>query len=919
MLTIQNTAGVDAVIAPADSNNPGVMPAADKVNLDALPNEWVTGTAYSKGDQVSHDNIIYSVIEDHTSVGNGIPNEVNYAPLGTVPAATRSTIGLLTATDKRKVDTIPTEWNSTTAYGGASQVSLNDIIYVSLTGSTNQQPETQGVLYTLEADAVVAADDVNIVVVVDGVSTTLATFTTVAETLTIPATTVEGLVDGLIADFNSSEYTIAENSAGTGVIVTKNDHAPFTLLSDALNTGFSFGSFNATAEFWQEELEYITSRGVNVLADDPEDPFDGQVWYNSTEDLVKYFSAIDTTDQTECEANGGTFTSGACSINGVINVVSHTAREFLSTEEIVPRVPSYVSLTVGGVGTTSLTQTTNLRFSSDKFVEDVGTDVEIRNQLSFRSLTGSSGNTGFIDVNSTSDLFKYVYYEVANNGTTESLTSTLISQITHGVSNVGSNGSTGDVTWRINAIASSTNANTIEIRDLGDNGTTPGDLSISSFSSDASMDWTFVNEPEIAATTKDNALDGQTFITGSIVFFQSRAYIYLGSGYTTSSTNNTSPEINAEWVDITASGGGSLTGGVTVLVSDPLSPSDGQVWFNTSDNALRYHNKTEDQNHTVADAADIYNKTESDNIFATNTDLTDYSKFSDLGIRDVPGVDSVLYHSGLQFQNPADLDETLIVNTPIDSTTELMHINMYVIRTNIAEINTTTFTVTWGGVSETFNLESGVYSDVLTFSGLTPGTTSSVTIRKSDGGTLAANLKVVLDHAGTVVSTPATNIFLNDTIDAKLGDYDTEAVASGKYATTLQGDTADTALQPSDLDDYDTAVVASGKYLEPDDVRPDVNISVHHAQVDSRVSGEEVFLSADLENFHSQITQISTHITQNTAALDDYVQFKYYALRDDVKHNSLAWRFVQNPSGYVGAWDTTTSYAGISTVVSHDD
>ena len=372
-VVITNTAGTRAEIEAVDLiGNAGVMISADKINLDALPNEWVTGTVYTKGDQVSHDNIIYSVIEDHTSVGNGIPNEVNYAPLGTVPAATRSTIGLLTATDKRKVDTIPTEWNSTTAYGGASQVSLNDIIYVSLTGSTNQQPALQGIVYTVSTAAV---GNATIRVVVDGTSTTLSTFTTSA------TTTVESLVDGLVANFSSTEYTIAENSAGTGVAVTKNDHTPFTLLSDVVNTGFTASAFNASAEFWQEELEYITSRGVNVLADDPEDPFDGQVWYNSTEDLVKYFSAIDTTDQTECEANGGTFTSGACSINGVINVVSHTAREFLSTEEIVPRVPSYVSLTVGGVGTTTLTQTTNLRFSSDKFVEDVGTDVEIRNQL----------------------------------------------------------------------------------------------------------------------------------------------------------------------------------------------------------------------------------------------------------------------------------------------------------------------------------------------------------------------------------------------------------------------------------------------------------------------------------------------------------------------------------------------------------
>ena len=174
-----------------------------------------------------------------------------------VPAATRALAGLLTSTDKRKVDTIPTEWSSTATYGGESLVSLNNIIYVSLTGNTDKQPATQGIVYTLGTAAV---GTVNVVAVVDGVSTTLSTFTTST------TTTVESLVDGIVANFSSSEYTIAENSAGTGVSVTRtNDTNPFTLLSDVLNTGFTASGFNATAEFWQEELDYIKTRGINVL------------------------------------------------------------------------------------------------------------------------------------------------------------------------------------------------------------------------------------------------------------------------------------------------------------------------------------------------------------------------------------------------------------------------------------------------------------------------------------------------------------------------------------------------------------------------------------------------------------------------------------------------------------------------------
>ena len=881
-VTIQNTAGVDAVIAPADSNNPGVMPAADKVNLDALPNEWVTGTVYTEGDQVSHDNIIYSVINDHTSVGNGIPNETNYSPLGAdtvIPVATRSIDGLLTSTDKRKVDTIPTEWNSTTAYGGASLVSLNDIIYVSLKGSTNQQPAVQGIIYTVGEAAV---GTVNIVAVVGGVSTTLSTFTTGL------GTTVASLVDGLVANFSSSEYTIAENSAGTGVSVTRtNDTNPFTLLSDVLNTGFTANGFNATAEFWQEELEYITSRGVNVLANDPTNPFDGQVWYNSTEDLVKYFSAIDTTSQTECEANGGTFTSGTpntCSISGVTEVVSHTARTFETTPTAQADLGIRAKLKI-----TSNTATRGVRinFSSDgstyPIYQSDGTSSE-----NFISLSGASDTVGILNNNL-----------IISNGTNT------LAEVAIGIANEITSGSAatngGGLVWNFDAIVdpdddtsvifsnadSSKNLN-ITFSDLG---FVTGLGVVSRFS----PNWT------VSTIASESVADiylpkpGQRFIRGSLVSYTPsaetgiQAYIYLGDDYTTTSSDNSgetdlNPEENTQWGIITAMGEGGISG---------ISQSDAD--------SLYYR-------RGLVDAA-----------FATKTEIADFARYSDLGIRDVPGEDSVLYHSGFAFQNPADLDEVLIVNTPIDSTTELVHVNMHVIRTNISDINSTVFTVTWGGVSQTFILTLGVFSGVLTFAGLTPGTTSNVTISKSDGGTLGANLKVVLDHAGTVVSTPATNIFLGDTIDAKLVDYDTEAVADGKY------------LQSSALTPYDTEVIASGKYattlqgqtadnaLQPDDVRPDVNISVHHAQVDSRVSGGDVFLSADLEDFHSQITQISTHITQNTAALDDYVQFKYYALRDDVKHNSLAWRFVQNPSGYVGAWDTTTSYAGISTVVSHDD
>ena len=656
-VTIQNTAGVDAVIAPADSNNPGVMPAADKVNLDALPNEWVTGTAYTEGDQVSHDNIIYSVINDHTSVGNGIPNDTNYSPLGSdtetnltitnhgtdslridsdqgtdavVPAATKILAGLLTATDKRRVDTIPTEWSSTTVYGGESLVSLNETIYVSLTGSTNQQPALQGIVYTLGTAAVGTA---SIRAVVDGVSTTLSTFTTNL------GTTVSVLVDRLVSNFSSSEYTIAENSAGDGVIVTKNDRNPFTLLADVVNTGFTASAFNATAEFWQEELDYIKTRGINVLVNDPTNPFDGQVWYNSTEDFIKYFTAIDSTNETECLAHGGTFTSGACSIDGVIEIVNHTANNFETTSVPVADTGSRVRMLIEdtsvptGIGAQG-------RSALITFNDNDGNPVPVFNGVgqpaSLGVFTLSTGGTA-TQWHTSGGL------SIGNGTLSASQTATnLANEITagSGVTN------RGGFTWNITATVDPTNVNAI----IFSRSDTSENINIVITDTFNLTGITFQNfSPSWTSNTTDlgvvsnpdthTAVAGQRFLKGSFscftasTAFGTRAYVYLGTDYITESTasssnNELDPQAHPDWHDITNTSGGGTTG-ISQGTADSL-----------------YYRRT------LADTT-FYGRTLADTTFASKTELVDYSKFSDLGIRDVPGEDSVLYHSGFAFQKPS--------------------------------------------------------------------------------------------------------------------------------------------------------------------------------------------------------------------------------------------------------------------------
>ena len=272
-----------------------------------------------------------------------------------------------------------------------------------------------------------------------------------------------------------------------------------------------------------------------------------------------------------------------------------------------------------------------------------------------------------------------------------------------------------------------------------------------------------------------------------------------------------------DFIDKTLDGGG----GVDDLSTDPTSPTEGQVWYNTTTHSLKFYNGTEvktvftgssssgeenvqsdwaETDDTLdsfiknkeniqytapitkveidaldVDAGTVDGKTvgvdvpadaDFDNTQLNKTNIIDlgFAQDSELGIKDIRGLNSVLFHSGFAFNNQADLDEVLISNTAIDSIEEKVHLTMYVINTNISDINSTTFTVTWGGVSETFTLNLGVFSGELTFSGLTNPSTSSFTIKKSDGGTLTANIKVVLDHNGTVAVTPATQTYLENLI-----------------------------------------------------------------------------------------------------------------------------------------------------------
>ena len=644
------------------------------------------------------------------------------------------------------------------------------------------------------------------------------------------------------------------------------------------------------------------------LLTDPTNPFDGQVWYNSTEDFIKYFTAIDSTSQEECLAHGGTFTSGACSINGVTDIVNHTANNFETTSVAVADTGARSRVIINDVGTgTGALVGRGIRLV---LVDGDGNGINPFTTGSGNILDIATFTTALATVRFASNI---LFIGNGIGDSTNSAATRLAAEITQG-STVTNSG----LVWNISASVDPDDSNAIIIS--SSTSTTSLVISISSdrpqFGGGTlpafNPAWA-TNQTGLGATSNPDdhtAITGQRFLKGSFscftasTAFGTRAYVYLGADYITDSTSTSGaqldPEANGDWHDITAtSSGGGGTSGISQGTADSL-----------------YYRRT------LADTT-FYPRTLADTTFATKTEVGDFAKFSDLGIRDIAGTDAVIFHEEVIFNNPADEVSTLLTAATIDSTTEKIQLSMYVISTNIADINSADlFTVTWGGVSRTFTLTLGVFSGELDFTGLTIGT-SDLTISKSEGGTLNSNIKVVLDHAGTLVVTPTTDAYLDardavvvsgidDKLDAKVntttleGSYETAATAESKYATTLQGQTADNALKP-------------------DNVRPDTNLSIHHVEVDSRVASvgtdddEVVFLSADLEDFHSQITQISTHITQNTAALDDYVQFKYYALGDDVKRDELAWKFVKNPSGYVGAWDTTTSYAGISAVVSHDD
>ena len=663
-VTITNNVGTDAVIAPVDTNNPGVMAPANLNTLNSLPQQWETGGTYAIGDQVSFNEKIYvALVVISSAVNNPAFSTSEYELLGaneptnlsvsshnsttldidsstgtniTIDGATDNLSGLLSAAGNVKLGTIADAWNPTTSYGGDDVVNIFGDIYIALNSSQGSQPNTRAVLLTGDGGSAGTAE---LRAVIEGVSTALASFAVTS------STTIEEIIDGLLLSTNQTtaagDYTITKIDSSS-LSTTHNDNSELLLFIDVLNTGFTQSGFSATSSLWQKELEYIFSRDINVLDSDPESASDGQVWYNRTEDLVKYFTAIDNTSETECLAIGGTFTAGVCSINGTSDVVSHTATAFLSTSVAQPDTGARARVVIND-GASGVNRGVKITLTEDGTAYPWFQGASQPSSLDFISFIGGT---------STARLFSGLL--VVSNGTLSlaQIASNLASEITEGTAVTNGSG----LVWNVDATVDPLNSTALIFANADESlnvemsfsaiGPVAGLGTIPRFSPNWTTDATDIGV--ISNPDQHTAVAGQRFIKGSIVCFEpsavvgDQAYIYLGtSPYTTTADRDEAgqlgldPEESTDWSLLTGSGGSVVSGTALTVnsgdnlyyrqthidatyatIADTLTETEIVSTYATIASTLT---ETEIES-TYAKTADTLTETEINNKFATTAD-----------------------------------------------------------------------------------------------------------------------------------------------------------------------------------------------------------------------------------------------------------------------------------------------------------
>ena len=339
-------------IAEVNSTDAGVMSVVDKTKLDTQVSIWDVGTGYSRGDQVARAGILYVSVSVTTNTGNdpttvkgscSVSNVTTRAgcdtaggiftpiwdELGvidltvstqsstikvrsstgnevTIPAADDSNAGVMSQADKEHLISMPQEWSSASVlYAVGTQVTFGEKLYAVLrehTSTTSSDPtvSTNPETFTViggtdifeDTDATNRANDF-VIGSANGSGLTIKEATTTIAGVLSASDKV--LVDTIVNRWNTSSVATAYSSTTTYNVNDKVSHEGVVYISVS-SAAHSGNTPSSTSTVWTEMITYLESRDLGIFSSDPTNLRDGQVWYNSTEDFIKYFTAIDLTN-----------------------------------------------------------------------------------------------------------------------------------------------------------------------------------------------------------------------------------------------------------------------------------------------------------------------------------------------------------------------------------------------------------------------------------------------------------------------------------------------------------------------------------------------------------------------------------------------------------------------------------------------
>ena len=253
-LEIESSTGDDVVLPAATTTEAGLETAADKTLLSTLPAVWVSATIYATGAQRSWQGLIYECIADRqiTDTDDPATDSTGWAPLtssgttdlaigtvstttvqvtsstgtnATIPAATTSAAGVLSAADKSYLAAPPRRWIPA-VYADGDQVFYDNKLYLctnARTAADSDNPATD----TSSWEVVIGISDLSGYVT----TATLGSYSTTTQV----NTAITNAIDALAALTYQGAWSAASTYAVQDV-VRHNGATYIALLAVAANT-----------------------------------------------------------------------------------------------------------------------------------------------------------------------------------------------------------------------------------------------------------------------------------------------------------------------------------------------------------------------------------------------------------------------------------------------------------------------------------------------------------------------------------------------------------------------------------------------------------------------------------------------------------------------------------------------------------